>query len=241
MIQLNLLPDVKLEYIKARRTKHAVILLSTIVSGAALTLFVLFFLVVNVVQKQHLSNLNKDIAKHEATLQEKPELAKILTIQNQLNSLTGLHDQKPVASRVYGYIQQVTPQKASIETITVNFTDQTIKVEGSADSLATVNTFVDTLKFTTFNAEPPEGAEGESKSNVQAFSEVVLTEFSVSSTSAQNPAKSTNYSISFKYEPTIFGSDANVVLVVPNKVTTRSETEKPNEIFQTQTGNGRSQ
>lgn len=234
MMQLNLLPDVKLEYIKARRTKHTVILLSAIISGAAVALFIMFFLVVNVVQKQHLSHLNENIDEYKKTLTAKPELSKILTIQNQLNSLTALHSEKPVVSRTYTYIQQVTPQSASMETLTVNFAEKTIKIEGSANSLVTVNTFVDTLKFTTFNSDPLEEGVGEKKSNARAFSEVVLSDFAISTLEAgTDPNKVAKYTVTLKYDPVIF-SDANkVTLTVASKVTTRSETEKPAEIFQT--------
>lgn len=234
MIQLNLLPDVKLEFIKAQRLKHSVILLSTIVSGSALALFVLFFLVVNGVQRQHLNNLSSDVSRYEKELQEKPELSKILTIQNQLNSLSALHQQKPVVSRTYTYIQQITPQKASIETLTINFAEQTIKIDGSADSLATVNTFVDTLKFTTFNAQPVSDG-GEAKENAAAFSEVVLASFAISSnTTSKDANKAASYSITLKYDPIIFNDAYTVNLTVASRVTTRSETEKPSDIFQSQ-------
>lgn len=232
MIQFNLLPDVKLEYIKARRTKRTVIMSSVLVGAASLTLFMFLFLVVNVAQKQHLSNLDKDITKSKNELKAKPELAKILTIQNQLNSLTDLHNSKPVASRVFGYVQQLTPQNVSIATYTVNFKDQTIKIEGSADSLASVNTFTDTLKFTNFVVSDPSQPTNSTSQPALAFSDVVLATFSVASSSAQNKAKPANYSITLKYKSDIFSSNKDVKLQVANKITTRSETEKPGTIFE---------
>jgi Tfp pilus assembly protein PilN len=237
MIQFNLLPDVKLEYIKARRTKRTVMMVSTLVGAASLTLFVLLFLVVNVVQKEHLSNLDKDITKSKNVLKAKPELAKILTIQNQLNSLPDLHKQKPVASRVLGYVQQFTPQNVSISTFTVNFTDQTMKVEGSADSLATVNTFADTLKFTNYtttnNEDPSEVSDP-----TLAFSDVVLANFAVATGNSKDKNKAVTYSITLKYDPVIFGSDKEVKLQVAQKITSRSETEKPGAVFQAKPAEG---
>lgn len=237
MIQFNLLPDVKLDYIKARRTKHTVIVLSSVISGSAVALLVLMFLVVNVAQKRHLSSLDNDIQSSKKSLQAKPELAKILTIQNQLNSLTALHEQKPVVSRTFGYIQQVTPAKASIATVTINFAEQTMSIEGAADTLATVNTFVDTLKFTTFTSTPADDQAQTTPTNTPAFSEVVLSGFAIVAAGAgQDPNKQATYSVTLKYDPLIF-SDANTVkLVVASRVTTRSETEKPNAIFQTNLG-----
>lgn len=242
MIQFNLLPDIKLEYIKAKRTKRAVILISAAVAGSALTLFVVFFLIVNVAQKQHLGNLQSDIDDHKKTLQGKQNLSEILTIQNQLNSLPALHEQKPVATRVYTYIQQVTPQKASISALTVSFAEGTMKIEGGADSLVTVNTFVDTLKFTTFNAQPTEGSDGQSSTG-SAFTEVVLTDFGLKTGLDSNTANAlpASYIITLKFDPVIFNVTNNTSLVTNPQVTTRSETEKPNDIFQVQNKSGAGQ
>ena len=233
MIQFNLLPDVKIEYIKARRTKRTVILSSVLVAGASVALFLLFFSVVNVAQKQHLKHLQSDIESSKKELQAKPDLAKILTIQNQLGSLPSLHQQKPVASRAFTYIQQLTPQKVSISDFTVNFTDQTIKIEGSADALASVNTFADTLKFTNFTLTDSQSTESNNTPTdlSPAFSEVVLSSFDVAKAS-QDKNKAITYTITLKYVPEIFSGDKVAKLQVTNKITSRSETEKPSAVFQ---------
>lgn len=219
MIQFNLLPDVKLEYIKARRTKRMVMLISAVISGASLALLILLFLAVNVFQKTHLNNLTEDIATDSKQLQETPELNKILTVQNQLNNLTALHDAKPVVSRISKYLTQVTPTKVSIADLKVDFTANSISITGGADSLSTVNKFIDTLKFTTYETK-------DGRTN-KAFSDVVLTSFGREEGSAR-------YQISLKYDTVIFDANAVVTLVVPqNFITTRSLTEKPSEqLFQ---------
>lgn len=241
MIQFNLLPDVKLEFIKAQRKKRTIISIAVLVAGVSLGIFVLSFMAVNVAQKQHLGNLQKDIDKSNRTLKENDNLAKIVTIQNQLKSLPGIHAQKPVVSRVFGYIQQVTPEKASVSSLKINYVDQTIEIEGSADSLVTVNTFADTLKFTNYTAAPAVSAD---EQNAQtelaasdpklAFNSVVLDTFTVVSEGTVTDAtKQTTFVIKLKFDPTIFGVD-NVInlLVEKSRVTTRSETQKPDTIFQ---------
>jgi hypothetical protein len=235
MIQFNLLPDVKLEYIKARRLKQTVIMASILIAGASIALLVLMFTVVNIVQKQHLSHLQKDIDSSKKELQAKPDLAKIITIQNQLSSLPSLHQQKPVASRTFNYIQQITPQNVSISAFTVNFTDQTMKLEGSADTLASVNTFADTLKFTNFTVVEAQNADATNNNALAqpslAFSEVVLSSFDVAKVS-QDKKKAVTYTITLKYKPEIFSDDKDIKLQVTSKITTRSETERPSAIFQ---------
>lgn len=217
MIQFNLLPDIKLEFIKAQRAKRSVIVIASIVTGACFGLLVLLLLT-NSGFKRHISNLDSDIKKETSELSSIEDLDKIITIQNQLNSLTGLHESKPVATRFYDYLPQLVPAETPDQTISlssaiVNFEESTIKFEGSANKLLVINKFVDILKFTTFKDEAGE--------TVNAFEEVVL-EF-------ETEEISTNYQIALKFNPLIFASNQKIKLTVPNIISTRSETEKPNE------------
>lgn len=218
MIQLNLLPDVKLEHIKATKTKRFVVLVSAIVSGAALTVVLLLFLVVGVFQKQHLNNLNKDISRYSQELRDVPELDKILTVQGQLQSLPGLHEKKVVASRLFNYLEQLTPSRASIAVVDIDFVNGRLKITGAANDSTTVNKFVDTLKFTTYST--PDEKTG------NAFSSVVLASFSNSATGA-----GASYQLDLQFDPVIFDSAQEVSLTVPKIITTRSETERPTDLF----------
>lgn len=224
MIQFNLLPDVKVEYIKARRTKRLVLMISALLGSVAFAVFVILFLVVNVWQQQHLKALNKDIATNTATLKAIPDIDKVLTVQNQLNSLTSLHEQDPATERLFTYLGQVTPAQATISDFDADFVSGTMSISGSANALSTVNQFVDTLKFTTYttdkNPEPQ-----------KAFSDVVLSSFGVSNTGVAS------YQIDLKFDETIFDNTLKVQLAVPKIISTRSETEKPADLFK-QTGTG---
>ncbi len=218
MIQFNLLPDIKMEYIRAKRARRNVTLIAFIVCSVSIGIFVLFFVSVNVVQKRHLANLSQDIVDSEQDLKSFGDLDKILTIQNQLNSLTDLHDSKPVVTRFYNYLPQLVPaetpeQNLTLSEASLNFEESTIYFKGAANSLKTINKFIDTLKFTTFSSE---GSE-----QVNAFSNVVL-EFSTEN--GEN-----TFEIKLAFDPLIFDSREKISLKVPKIITTRSETEKPNE------------
>lgn len=225
MIQINLLPDVKLEYIKARRLKRTVISVCILVSAVAFAVFALIFVSVTVVQKKHLSNLETDIQSQTKQLESMQNITKILTVQNQLDSLTGMHKEKPVASRVFTYIKQLAPTEASINTLTVNFDETSMVISGNAVNLASVNKFADTLKFTQYTA----GANEENQLAL-AFSEVTLSEFGISNSGTNG--KPASYSITLKYNPEIFSSASDIKLTIPNQITTRSETEKPQNVFE---------
>lgn len=223
MIQFNLLPDVKLEYIKTRRTKRTVLFVAGLTAASALTLFVLLFLVVGVIQKKYMNDLTKDIKTSSAKLQSIPDLDKILTIQNQLNSLPGLHEKKEISSRVFKYLQQVTPAQATIADFKIDLEAETISITGNADTINTINKFADTLKFTDYKSTDKDPA--------RAFSGVVLTSFG-------RDDKSASYQIDMKYSPDIFDGLQDVSLIVPSIITTRSETEKPSALFQTINNSG---
>lgn len=228
MIQFNLLPDVKLDYLKARHVKRTVITASLLIGGAALAIFVLLLLTVHVFQKKNISDLTADIKRDSAQLQNTPNLNKILTIQNQLKVLPGLHDQKAVASRVLPYLQQITPTDVTISDATVDFTQNTATISGQAPGLDRINTFTDTLKFTTYTSD------GGQTNTQKAFSDVVLSKFGRSD-------KAATYTITATFDPIIFSSTSNVTLSVPKIVSTRSAIEQPTDIFQkvpaTNTGN----
>ena len=226
MIQLNLLPDVKLNYIKAKRTKRLVLLSSFAVIAFSIGLFAIMYSAVNIAQKRHLSNLNKDIQKYRTQLETTKDVSKILTVQNQLNNVGTLHTQKPVTTRVYPYMSQLVPANAGVSQITVDFTQGTINLSGTADSLATVNKFVDTLKFTDYKAvmKAEDGTITETKEG-KAFSAVVLGGFSKEEDQA-------TFQVSFSFDPVIFDSNYEVALVVPNIISTRSNVEKPEALFQ---------
>lgn len=215
MIQFNLLPDIKLEYIKAKRSKRMIMLIAMAVAGGALAVFVLLFLTVNVFQKQHLENLSKDITEHSSELESIDDLGRILTVQNQLNKLPELHDNKPVLSRLRGYITQTTPPQVSYATIDVDLATSTISYTGTADTIRTINQFVDTLKFTTYKT-------ADSNEEVSAFTNVVLTSFA-------KDERGSSYTIDMKFDPLIFSSKSTVTLTVPNIITTRSAIDKPTE------------
>jgi hypothetical protein len=81
MIEFNLLPDVKLAFIKTRRTKRLVILTSGVLSVAALVIFVFLLFYVDVIQKQHVDSLGSNITKEQSLLGNTGNLDKTLTIQ----------------------------------------------------------------------------------------------------------------------------------------------------------------
>jgi hypothetical protein len=226
MIQFNLLPDVKLAFIRAQRLKRIVIAISSLIAIATLSVALTLASIVYGVQKKHMDNLSKDITRDSKKLQDTPDLNKILTIQNQLNNLTPLHEQKAAVSRFKTYITQLTPTEVRYAEIEVNIPDKKIVFTGSADSLKTVNQFIDTLKFTTYTARV---SKDDDPTKGKAFPDVVLSDFGRDDRGAK-------FEVTASIDPIIFDGTQIVSLTVPNIISTRSVTERPgtptNNLFQ---------
>ncbi len=172
-----------------------------------------------VVQKKSMSDLNADITTASNKLKGTSDLTKMLTVQNQLRVLPDLHGDKAKVPRIFDYITQSTPDTANISRLHADFVALNITISGSTDSLETVNTFTDTLKFTTYHTK---SAPKEEKT---AFSKVVLASFG-------RDSKGAAFTINFNFDPAIFSDADEVTLTVPNKITTRSQTEQPTALFQ---------
>lgn len=217
-VQFNLLPDIKIQYLKAKRQKHLIVLGSAAASMVALVVFVLLLSVVYGVQKKTIGDLNSDIKTASNKLEGTKDLDKILTVQNQLGALPAMHDKKLVSSRLYNYLSQLTPSDSSINKLNVDFTASTMDITGSAPNLTSVNTYVDSLKFTKYTTK-------EGGSQKQAFSNVVLFGFT-------RDNKTATYTINLKFDPVIFSGTEEVDLTVPQIISTRSEVDKPSALFQ---------
>ena len=61
MIQFNLLPDLKLKYIKAKRFKHTAMIISFVITASTLAIFIFMFMTVYVFQKNHISAVTTEI------------------------------------------------------------------------------------------------------------------------------------------------------------------------------------
>lgn len=229
--QFNLLPDIKYERLKVEKTQRIIITLSILTSIAAFLIFLFFFLATNVLQKKQLSDSDKDIKELYGQLQSVENINKMLTVQNQLGSLVTLHQSKHLSSRLFTFLPELMPTNVFIGRIGLDFQGNSIVIDGTADSQKSVNVFVDTLKFTTFNA-------GEQIKDEQAFPSVIQTSFSIT-------PGSVSYSITLTFDPTLFsnslvdadGKRITPILTVPKLTTTRSALADPAKVlFNGQTG-----
>jgi Tfp pilus assembly protein PilN len=229
MIQLNLLPDVKLQYIRAKRNRNLVLFGAVAVITVSVGMFVLMFSFVKGVQGEHIKNLTEDIDKGINVIENTQDLDKVLTVQNQLGIVDTKHQEKPAATRALPMITQLLPEGSSVQTYSVDFAGSQISLTGITQDINATNKLVDTLKFAKYTAKTiTVNADGkielgEAKEG-KAFSEVVLSSFGTEPGNA-------SFTITMKFDPLLFANSEEVAIVVPDQSSTRSITEKPNVEF----------
>ena len=223
MIQLNLLPEVKIKYIKTEKIKATVQTLTILLSIIFIVITGLFY-GYTVLQKNQITNLSKSISQESAKFSSFKNINNILTVQNQISAINTLKSQTPNANRLTGYLNEIIPVNANISTLNINFQANTIVISGNADTVYTINLLVDSLKSATFSVK---GVSGTSP----AFSSVILSSVGNGANSGGNSGLNASYSISFNFNPILFNQQDVVYLTIPTQYATRSEQAAPVKLF----------
>lgn len=229
MIQLNLLPEIKREYLRARRMQARVIslaILASIIAGGLVALMVFYVYAVQGIYSATLSGSIKEKADKLAAVKD---IDKYATVQNQLASLSELHNKKIAVARLFDIMTQLNPQAPNnvrISALDFDHATTTITMDGTTDTFTGLETFRDTLK----NAELTYMTAG----TAEAVKEPLFTPGSVTIVSqglgqvADGGKKVVSFKFSMLYNPKTFARDANSVSVlVPQKDTTQSRQDTP--------------
>jgi len=177
MIELNLLPDIKKQYIKAIRVRTTIALVSMIVIMTAIAVVIASVGYVYVAQTAIINNRTAEIEKKTAELKRKPNTTLNLTLQNQLEQLPVLHEQKAIYSRVMDMLpilNPVAPNSISLSSLTISNDNKTMTFNGATDTFEALSVFQESLKYTqltTYTAQD-DGRRDDVQSNL--FSEVVI-------------------------------------------------------------------
>ena len=108
MIEINLIPDVKREYLHAQRMRNGVISLSILVSiiaGAAVALLVVY--VGTQSAREWLTD--NEIKDQYGKISSVKDANQIVTIQNQLAQLSSMHKDKSIDSRIFDVLSAINP------------------------------------------------------------------------------------------------------------------------------------
>lgn len=217
MIEINLIPDVKQELLKAQRARSVVITASIFTSIIAVGVVVLLLGYIYGVQGVRGVYLDGQIDTKSKELSKVEDLSKILTIQNQLSAISTLNDQKVMASRMFDVVSAITPPgDAAISFSQINVSpggmgldsEETevstteggqIQFEGQTASYDTMELFKKRIENTSFQYKE----DGEDKL-VDLASNISTTDISYGEDSNGN--KVVRFTLLFDYPAELFSS-----------------------------------
>jgi Tfp pilus assembly protein PilN len=230
MIEINLVPDVKQELIKAQRVRSTVISFSILigfVSAGIVTLLAVYVFGFQTIRSGLADTAIDDGYKKLSSIED---LSKTLTLQNQLTKISTLHADKKIDSRIFNVLAAIippTPNDIKVSTLAIDATAGTIVIEGqAANSYAAVEVFKKTIEV----AKVKFTEDGETK-EVPLASNVSTGETSYGEDSTGS--KVLRFSMTFTYAPELFSpASTNLsVLISTNGNATDSYLGVPKSIF----------
>ena len=215
MIEINLVPDVKQELLKAQSVRSTVISLAIIVGIAAVGVVVVLALWVFGVQTARGAISDNTIKSESQKLLAVPDISNTLTIQNQLNALPDMHSSKHVDSRIFDVLTTINPPQPNdiaINKLTLSSEDTTITIEAQApNGYPALDVFKKTINATTFQYTK----DGESQS-VPLASDMSDSDRSYGEDATGK--KVLRFALTFTYPEELFSTDlANAKIVAPTK------------------------
>jgi Tfp pilus assembly protein PilN len=218
MIEINLIPDVKQELIRARTQRSAVVSISIVATLAALALVVVLSIYVFGVQTVRSAIADGQIKKGADQLAQVEDLSKILTIQNQLTKINSLNDDKKIDSRVFQILQAIippAPNSVTVSNLTINTENNSLTFEGQTPTYPSLETFKKTIAAANIRYTD----NGEQK-DVPLASDLSISNISYGEDSTG--AKVVRFTVSFTYADETFSpsvTNPSIVLINGGNVT----------------------
>jgi len=206
MIEINLIPDVKQELLRAQRSRATVISMSILIGIISIAAVVILAGYVFGVQAVRSSLADSDITKKSEELSKVEDLSKTITIQNQLTKISDIHNSIKIDSRIFDVLRAIippTPNDVQISTLAIDSDNSNITIEGQAkNSYAAVEVFKKTLEGSKINFKDSEGTD----QVIDLASNVVVGDTSYGEDSTG--AKVLRFSIKFDYVPELFATSS---------------------------------
>ena len=237
MIEINLIPDVKLELLKARRQQRNIISMSIFVSIVAGGVVALLIFYVFVVQNVALGLSQRSIDSEFKKLSSVEDLSKILTIQDQLGQVSSLHADNTVSSRLFNMLETVIPSGDNVvtySTLKLDTQANTVTIEAEAtNGYVALDVFKKTIAKTKFVYADENGDKKEV--NIIA---APLVSGDQSYGQNNNNQRVLRFTLTFEYSPEIFSTQIkNGKFVGPEKQNaTDSAKGVPKSLFTTGSG-----
>ncbi len=216
MIEINLIPDVKRELIRAKRTRNIVVSGAIIVGIVSVGIVVL--LCAYLFGGQTLRNKWADdaITANYNKLKDVPDLANMLTIQNQLASINEHHSEKNIDSRLFDLLVAINPaqpNQVTFSQVKVDSENSTIYIAAqAANGYVAADALIKTIKATSLSYTDEKGTTA--KTDLAKTIAISNQSYGEDTTGA----KVLRFSISFEYASELFANTVkNVAVIRPDR------------------------
>ena len=122
MFEINLVPDVKAEMIRAQKKRNVVFFVSAVVSAIAAGLVVLL-LGVKVGQDVRINAQNSQLKQMSDKIESYDGLSELLTVQKQLSDLQTISENKKLLSRVFAVLYSIVHSTRNGDTVNISSLD----------------------------------------------------------------------------------------------------------------------
>ena len=215
MIEINLVPDVKQELIKAQRVRASVISIAIVVGIGAVAIVVILALWVFAIQAARGLISDNTIKNQSEELSNVEDISDTLTIQHQLSKLSEMHDGKNIDSRLFDVLTTINPSapnNVAITNVSLDTATTTIKLEAqAANGYPALDVFKKTINATTFQF-----ANNGEKQSVALASNMSDSDRSYGEDATG--AKVLRFTLTFTYPEELFSrTSQNATIVAPER------------------------
>lgn len=215
MIQINLIPDIKIAMVKARAQRIKVISISIAASLVSIAVVVLLALYTYGAQAIADTNLNKQIDEESSKLSSIKDISKILTIQNQLSAIPKINSQKTINSRIFDTIASVKKYSGDVvsySSINIDTNLLNFAITGQVPSYASYEVFIKTLQNSYVQYKTSETDEFQKKPFANSLN---TGQSNLGQNSFGNNVL--NFSVSFTYPNEVFDPNLQQVSIMVEK------------------------
>lgn len=209
MIQINLVPDIKQEMLRAQRMRNLTISLSIlagIIAGGAIVALGVILGAQTAVEAYTSSQIKSEFQKLSST----KDINNALTIQNQLATISGQNDKRSMDSRLLDLLAAINPaapDDVKLSKITLDPKESTLMLEGSvAGGYPSTEVFRKTILNTVVSAKQ----NGETK-EIPLTNEVKLQNTSLGQDA--NGSRVVRFTITFVYPDGLFTNELQEVKI----------------------------
>ncbi|MDO4611889.1 MAG: hypothetical protein Q4B29_00270 [Candidatus Saccharibacteria bacterium] len=144
-LEINLVPDIKNEMIKALKLRNLIFFICIVVASASVVVSIIFAVIAGG-QQAVVDGKKGTIDLLSSKIESYGELSDFLTIKDQLSNISAISDRKQLLSRIFGVLSALLPSgpdTITISELNVNFEEEEPTISFDAQANAGSDPFID--------------------------------------------------------------------------------------------------